>query len=91
LQTAKQDKDERLRAQVQKSEQLLGELERLSAELTQVKGEKEATMEARGAKERDLEHTDRVLKRVRERMEILSKSIRTLERSILDTCERQII
>ena len=44
----KQEKDERLRAQVSKSEQLLGEMERLSAELSQVKvekEEKEATVE----------------------------------------------
>jgi len=91
LQTAKQDKEERLRAQVHKSEQLLSELERLSAELTQAKGDKEATIEARGAKERDLEHADRTLKRVRDRVDGLSKSIRSLERSILELCERQII
>ncbi len=91
LKTAKQEKEDRLRAQVQRSEQLLGELERLSEELNQVKGEKEATMEARGAKERDLEHTERVLKRVRDRTDTLSKSVRSLERCIMELCERQII
>jgi septal ring factor EnvC (AmiA/AmiB activator) len=73
---------------VQRSEQLLSELERLSAELTQVKGEKEATMEARGAKERDLEQVDKALKRVRERVDSLGKSVRTLERVITQLCER---
>lgn len=48
-------------------------------------------MEARGARERDLENTERVLKRVRERTDTLSKSVRTLERCIMELCERQII
>ena len=73
---------------MQRSEQLLSELERLSAELTKVKGEKEATMEARGAKERDLEQVDKALKRVRERVDTLGKSVRTLERVTTQLCER---
>ena len=45
-------------------------------------------MEARGAKERDLEQVDKALKRVRERVETLSKSVRTLERATTQLCER---
>lgn len=70
---------------------MLGELERISAELTHVKGEKEATMEARGAKERDLENIDKTMKRVRDRMDNLGKSVRVLERVTTQLCERQII
>ena len=91
LQSAKQEKEERLKAQVQRSEKLLGELERLSAELTHVKEEKEATIETKGARERELEHSERSLKRVRDRMDSLAKSVRNLERSIFEICERQII
>ena len=45
-------------------------------------------MEARGAKERDLEHIDKALKRVRERVDTLAKSVRTLERVTTQMCER---
>jgi hypothetical protein len=48
-------------------------------------------METKGTRERELEHSERTLKRVRDRMDSLAKSIRNLERSIFDICERQII
>jgi chromosome segregation ATPase len=91
LQTAKQEKEDRLRAQVQRSEQLLGELERISHELTLVKGEKEATMEARGLKERDLDHLSHQLKSLRGRLDSHLHSLRALERATAQLCERQIL
>jgi hypothetical protein len=48
-------------------------------------------METKGARERELEHSERTLKRVRDRMDSLAKSVRNLERSIFEICERQII
>lgn len=45
-------------------------------------------MEARGAKERDLEQVDKAMKRVRDRVDTLAKSVRTLERVTTQLCER---
>lgn len=45
LANTKQEKDERLRAQVQRNEQLLSDLERMNMELTSVKEDKEQTLQ----------------------------------------------
>jgi hypothetical protein len=45
LANTKAEKDERLKAQVQRNEQLLSDLERMNMELTSAKEDKEQTMQ----------------------------------------------
>ncbi len=80
-----------MRAQVKKSEELLNELERISAELNQVREEKEQTLEKEKKKERVSEQFERQMQRAKERAETMYKSVKMLERVIIELCDRHII
>ena len=57
LHSTKAEKDERLRAQVARNEQLLDQLERINMELTQAREEREMTMQEKSEQEREFENT----------------------------------
>ena len=69
LQSTKNEKDERLRMQVARNEQLLDQLERINMELTQAREEQEMTLQAKTDKEREAERDKELLSRVERSLE----------------------
>ena len=59
IQNAKIDKEEKLKVQIHKNEQLLEELERINEAYSTVRDEKEATLVVKVEKEREIEYTQR--------------------------------
>ncbi len=64
LQTMKFEKEEKLKLQINKNEELLEELERLNVAINQVKEEKELTLVVKTEKEREIESAQRILAKV---------------------------
>lgn len=84
IQTAKVEKEEKLKAQIHKNEQLLEELERINEAYATVKDEKEATLVVKTEKEKEIEYTQRQVTKMRKVAERSLKSLKTLSKTLID-------
>ena len=71
LQNAKGEKEQRLKMQVVRNEQLLDQLERINMELTQAKEEREMTLHGKSEKEREAERDKERVRKVTKQVERL--------------------
>jgi chromosome segregation ATPase len=60
LQTTKFEKDEKLKLQIHRNEELLEELERMNYAVSNMREEKDMTLQLKNEKEREMENTMRI-------------------------------
>lgn len=80
LQTLKFEKEEKLKNQIHKNEGLLEELERLNMAMTQVKEEREMTIQIKIDKEREIEVTQRQVQKIKKMGERVFKNVRNVQK-----------
>ena len=64
LQTTKFEKEEKLKKQINKNEELLEELERINVNINQIREEKELTLQIKGEKDKEVEITQRQIHKI---------------------------
>jgi DNA repair exonuclease SbcCD ATPase subunit len=84
VENLKAEKEERLRAQVARNEQLLDQLEKINLELTQAREEREMTIHAKSEREREAETAHEALKRQAKLVERAHAMVRGLESAVTD-------
>lgn len=77
LQVVRNEKEERLRMQVARNEQLLDQLEQINMELTQAREEREQTLHGKSEQEREAERDRERLKRAAKGVDKLGQAIRS--------------